>query len=79
MSQAKVDRYKEAKKNRKETIAKEKRQKALTKVIGGALAVVLVAWIGVSGYRMYEASQPLETVYVDTTALDDYMTTLDAE
>ena len=79
MSQAKVDRYKEAKKNRKETIAKEKRQQALARVIGSALVVALVAWIGVSGYNMYEAKKPLETVYVDTTALDDYMTTLDTE
>lgn len=79
MSQAKVDRYKEAKKNRKEIMAKEKRQQALMKVIGGAVVVVLVAWIGVSGYNMYEANKPLETVYVDTTAIDDYMTTLDAE
>ena len=79
MSQAKVDRYKEAKKNRKEIMAKEKRQQALMKVLGGAVVVVLVAWIGVSGYNMYEANKPLETVYVDTTALDDYMTTLDAE
>ena len=79
MSQAKVDRYKEEKKNRKEIIAKEKRQQALTKVLGGVVVVALVAWIGVSGYNMYEANKPLETVYVDTTALDDYMTTLDAE
>lgn len=79
MSQAKVDRYKEAKKNRKETIAKEKRQRVLTKLVGAVVAVVLVAWIGVSGYNMYQTNQPLETVYVDTTAIDDYMTTLEAE
>ena len=79
MSQAKVDRYKEAKKNRKETVAKEKRQQALTKLVGVAVAVVLAAWIGVSGYNMYQASQPLETVYVDTTALDNYINVLNAE
>jgi len=79
MSQAKVDRYKEAKKNRKEIMAKEKRQQALTRIIGSVIVVALVAWIGVSGYNMYEANKPLETVYVDTTAIDDYMTTLEAE
>ena len=79
MSQAKVDRYKEAKKNRKETIAKEKRQRAVSKLIGAVVAIALVAWIGVSGYNMYQANQPLETVYVDTTAIDEYITTLEAE
>ena len=44
MSQAKVDRYKEAKKNRKEIVAKEKRQRALTKFVGAIVVVVLVAW-----------------------------------
>ncbi|MBQ8279085.1 MAG: hypothetical protein IJZ23_04515 [Roseburia sp.] len=79
MSQAKVDRYKEEKKNRKEIMAKEKRQNTLRALVGGVVAVVLVAWIGVSGYNMYQANKPLETVYVDTTAIDDYMTSLDAE
>lgn len=79
MSQAKVDRYKEAKKNRKETIAKEKRQRAVSKLVGAVIAIALVAWIGVSGYHMYQANQPLDTVYVDTTAIDDYMTALEAK
>ena len=79
MSQAKVDRYKEEKKNRKEIMAKEKRADRLRKLAGCALVLVLGTWIGVSGYNWYQASRPLETVYVDTTALDDYMTTLEAE
>lgn len=79
MSQAKVDRYKEEKKNRKEIMAKEKRANKLRALAGGVIAVVLAAWIGVSGYNMYQAKRPLETVYVDTTALDDYMMNLDAE
>lgn len=79
MSQAKVDRYKEDKKNRKEMMAKEKRANALRALAGGAVLVVLLGWIGVSAYDMYQANQPLETVYVDTTAIDEYMGTLDAE
>ena len=79
MSQAKVDRYKEDKKNRKEIMAKEKRTNALRKLAGGAVAVALLAWTGVSGYNWYQASQPLETIYVDTTAVDVYMSSLDAE
>jgi len=79
MSQAKVDRYKEAKMNRKELMAKEKRANAFRAFVGGAVLVVLLGWIGVSGYDMYKAKQPKETIYVDTTAVDDYMTSLDAE
>ena len=79
MSQAKVDRYKEDKKNRKEMIAKEKRANMLRALAGGAVLVVLLGWIGVSAYDMYQANQPLETIYVDTTAIDEYVNTLDAE
>lgn len=79
MSQAKVDRYKEDKKNRKAIMAKEKRANMLRALAGGAVLVVLLGWIGVSAYDMYESSKPLETVYVDTTAIDEYMTNLDAE
>lgn len=79
MSQAKVDRYKEEKKNRKEIMAKEKRNNTLRVVAGGVVVVALLGWIGVSGYNWYQASQPLETIYVDTTAIDDYMADLEAE
>ena len=79
MSQAKVDRYKEEKKNRKEIMAKEKRQNTLCALAGGIVALALVAWIGISGYNMYQANQPLETIYVDMTEIDNYMSGLDAE
>ena len=54
MSQAKVDRYKEEKRNRKETMAKEKRKHTLSVIAGSLVAVVLAGWIGVSGYNMYQ-------------------------
>lgn len=79
MSQAKVDRYKEEKRNRKETMAKEKRKHTLSVLAGGLVAVVFAAWIGVSGYNMYQANKPLETIYVDMTEFDNYMSSLDAE
>ena len=79
MSQAKVDRYKEEKRNRKAIIVKEKRKQRLNVMIGGLAAVVLAGWIGVSGYNMYQASKPLETIYVDMTELNSYMNNLDVE
>lgn len=79
MSQEKVDRYKEQKKNRKEIMAKEKREKMLRNLAVGLVVVVLLGWVGVSGYNAYQNSQPLDTVYVDLTEMDNYMNSLDAE
>ncbi len=79
MSQAKVDRYKEEKRNRKETMAKEKRKHTLSVLAGSVVAIALVCWIGVSGYNMYQSNKPLETIYVDMTELDNYMNSLEAE
>ena len=45
MSQEKVDRYKEQKKNRKAILAKKKRNVFLTKCGCGLVVVLLAAWI----------------------------------
>ena len=76
MSQAKVDRYKEEKKNRKKIMAKEKRMR-----IAGYVAGCLVAAgiIGYSGYSAYEANKPMETIYANLDSVTDYMSSLNAE
>ena len=76
MSQEKVNRYKEEKRNRKANMAKEKRKHTLSVIAGSLAAVLLAGWIGVSGYNMYQANKPLETIYVDMTELNDYMNNL---
>ena len=43
MSQKKMDAYKEVKKNRKEIIAKEKRQKKAQKILWTVIPIVLAA------------------------------------
>ena len=65
MSQEKVNKYKEEKANRKETIAKQKRQKARHKVIAIVVAAVLaVGAVGAIGltirneYKAYINSLP---------------------
>ncbi len=65
MSQEKVNKYKEEKANRKELIAKQKRQKARNKMIAIAVAVVLaVGAVGAIGltirneYKAYINSLP---------------------
>lgn len=83
MSQEKVDRYKEQKKNRKKIIKREKREWAAVQAGLGLFALVLVGWTGVAVYQGVTATDDttteLVTYEVDTTALDDYMAGLSAE
>ena len=76
MSQAKVDQYKKEKANRKETMAKEKRQKMLMKIGASVVLVVLVGWIGISTADFIYESRPQETFYVQTTEIDNYLNSL---
>lgn len=78
MSQAKVDRYKEEKKNRKETIKKEKRKRVLGKTVGVIIAAAIVCWIGFSGYSYYQEKKPMTKTELSTAALNDYMSSLSA-
>ena len=55
MSQEKVDRYKEQKKNRKAILAKKKRNAFLTKCGCGLVVVLLAAWLGYSAVDSYYA------------------------
>ena len=71
MSQAKVDRYKQEKANRKETIKKEKREHAIRKTLVAVVAVAIVGWAGYSAVNTYNAYQPKESVEVDYAAFDD--------
>lgn len=78
MSQEKVNRYKEKKANRKAIQAKEKRNKMIVKAVTGVIALALVCWIGYSVYDM--ANKPDTTpVEVDASALDEYISSMDAE
>ena len=76
MSQAKVDQYKKEKANRKETMAKEKRKRMISRICWGVAGVVLVGWIGVSSVNSIKDNRPVETIYVDTAELDGYLNSL---
>lgn len=73
MSQEKVDKYKEEKKNRKAQIEKEKKRKKLWKVLGPVLAIVMIAAIGAGIYYMprltNKASQDSAGEEIDMDAL----------
>ena len=73
MSQAKVDRYKTEKANRKKTLAINKFKKRLATVLCSAAVVALAGWAGYGLYQNYEANKPAETFYCDTSAIDDYL------
>ena len=53
MSQAKVDRYKEEKANRKKILAKEKRKRIAGTICGWLIALLIVGWAGYSGYNAF--------------------------
>lgn len=67
MSQEKVEKYKEYKKNRKEILAKEKRKKQIDRIIGWAVGIVLLgcigAGIGVTVYNSHEKSLAARPTY----------------
>ena len=79
MSQAKVDKYKQEKANRKQILAKEKRNRALTKAGLTIVGLALVAWIGISAVDFIRESRPVKTIYANTKGIDDYMNELYAE
>ena len=50
MSQAKVDKYKKEKANRKKEMAKQKTEKIIGIICGCAILVAIVGWAGYTGY-----------------------------
>lgn len=73
MSQAKVDQYKKEKANRRETIAKEKRNRLITKICFSVVGIALAAWIGISTVDFVKENRPKETIYTDISAIDEYV------
>lgn len=79
MSQAKVDRYKQEKANRKQTMKKEKRMRVVRSTVAGIIFIALIGWIGYSGYRAYEGKRPVQKTEVDYTSITDYIAGLSAQ
>lgn len=79
MSQAKVDRYKEQKANRKAIMKREKRKRFLTCAAALIICVLVVGFIGYSGYKRHEANQPRDSYEVNYSSIDNYLSGLDSE
>ena len=76
MSQAKVEKYKKEKANRKKIMKQEKLKKVARNIIAAAVVCGLVGWVGYSVYSIHEDNKPRESVEVDYSSVDSYLNTL---
>lgn len=79
MSQAKVDRYKEEKANRKKTMKKEKIKSTIAAACGTVVCIAVIGWVGYSAYGYFHTQQKSSTptqTEVNLNALSDYLNTL---
>ena len=76
MSQAKVERYKKEKANRKQIMQKEKAKTLAARTVGAVICIALIGWIGYSGYSRWEASQPAKTTEITMEPLSNYLSDL---
>lgn len=78
MSQAKVDRKKEIRKNREAVARKNKLHERIAWMITGVIGLAIIAWLAFSLYQKideYEASKPIDYKYyeADTSAVNEYV------
>lgn len=81
MSQQKVDQYKKDKANRQQIMKKEKFIRRVEYSVTVLIICLLLVWCGVSIVQKVQEkkAEQVETVELDNTAIDDYITGLDAE
>ena len=79
MSQEKVNKYKEQKANRKETMRKEKRAALIRNSVAGVVLVAVIGWVGYSGVTYIIKHQPRPEVDVNYTSVADYVESLNKE
>ncbi|MBQ9156539.1 MAG: hypothetical protein IJ137_07145 [Eubacterium sp.] len=73
MSQEKVDRRKEYKKNRKQIIAREKRNNQLGKLAAYLCLIAIIGGVGFSAYKKVNPTpQPDASAFYSLTATDSY-------
>ena len=78
MSQAKVDRHKYEKQNRKKIAAKQKFGKFLGYLILVAVVALIVVWAVFSAKAKFGTTdETVEQTYINTTAIDDYLSGLE--
>ena len=70
MSQAKVDRYKQEKANRKKMMKKQRMMNILRKCVLSLAAIALVGWLGYSAYVTHESKQERAVAEVNYAAVN---------
>lgn len=78
MSQEKVNKYKEEKKNRKARLEKEKKHKKLWKILGPVLALVIAAGIGAGIYYIPVLTNKAAQNSSDEIDMDELMDILNS-
>ncbi|MCD7709240.1 MAG: hypothetical protein LUI02_05135 [Clostridiales bacterium] len=76
MSQAKVERYKQEKANRKKIIRREKRQHVAGVTVAWVIIAAIVVWACYSGYSLYASNIPTKTIYTNISSMEDYFSSL---
>ena len=82
MSQAKVDRYKKEKANRKKAMQKEKASRMAYGLLGIIIAAAIVSWAGYSAYNRSNGTDTANensSVQVNTDAIDNYLNDLGSD
>ena len=79
MSQEKVDKYKEQKANRKETMKKAKRASLIRNAVTSVVLVAVIGWVGYSGVTYVINNRPRPSVDVNYTSVADYIEGLTPE
>ena len=73
MSQAKVERYKQEKKNRKAQVKKQKRKKVFGRVIVVLICAAIAVWIGFSAYSYHEKNRPVKTTSINLDSIQNFI------
>lgn len=76
MSQAKVNKYKEEKANRKQTLKKQKRNRVLARIAAAVICLAIVGWIGYSVYDRQAKKDAAAQTAADLSAVQDYLSGL---
>ena len=76
MSQAKVDRYKKEKADRKKTMRKEKIMRNVKRCVAGVIVLAIVGWFGYSAYDLHSSNQERAVAEENNDSLKDNLSTL---
>ena len=79
MSQAKADRYKTEKANRKQIMRKQKMMNFARKAVLSLAALALIGWLGYSAWDMYESGKERVVAEVNYDSVTEYLNNLYAD